>query len=241
MEDERSVHEAFESIVGRPEAPIFLTCEHASEILPDPWLWSEDDRRLIGTHWAYDLGAREVTIELAQALNASAVLSRFTRLLIDPNRDESNPDLLRRVADGQAVELNQEVTAQERARRLEAYYRPFHAAVDRALSETAAPVLLSVHTFTPVYEGQIREVELGVLFNRELKAAHGLGEALSASFSGVAYNEPWSGLDGLIFSAEKHADKYGRCALELEIRQDRAEDPVYRAKLVNVLAEYFAG
>ncbi len=233
--------EAFESVVGRVNAPIFLTCEHASEILPAPWQWSESDRRLVGTHWAYDLGAREVTLELADALDASAVLSRFTRLLIDPNRAESNADLLRRFAEGAAVELNHEVTSDERTRRLVSYYRPFHAAVERELSSVRAPILLSVHTFTPVYEGHIRQVELGVLFNREESTAHALGEALSKRFDGVAYNEPWSGLDGLIYSAERHADRHGRCALELEVRQDRAQDPVYRAELVKVLTDYFKG
>lgn len=233
------VEEAFEKRVGASRAPIFLTCEHASQRLPEPYRFPEADQHLIGTHWAYDLGARELTLELADALDASAVLSRFSRLLIDPNREEDHPDLLRSVAEGKPVALNQHVTAQERERRVKAYYRPFHEAIDAELSAVAAPVLLSVHSFTPVYEGQVRKVELGVLFNREEAAARELGRALEREFDGVAYNEPWSGKVGLIFSAESHAERHGRCALELEIRQDLAEKPDYRARLVQVLARFF--
>jgi len=233
------LEEAFECVRGSRKAPIFLTCEHASERLPEPWRWPDADRRLIGTHWAYDLGARELTLELARALDASAVLARFTRLLVDPNRDELNSDLLRKVAEGAVVELNRQVSDSERELRLQSYYRPFHAAVDRELAAVEAPTLLSVHSFTPVYEGQVRNVELGVLFNAEEEAAHELGECLSRQFEGVAYNEPWSGKAGLIFSAEMHAHRHGRRPLEIEIRQDRAIDTAYRAQLVKVLVDYF--
>ena len=71
-----SVAEAFELREGARAAPLFVTCEHASERLPSAWSWPESDRRLLGTHWAYDLGARELALELAHALDASAVLSR---------------------------------------------------------------------------------------------------------------------------------------------------------------------
>ncbi len=233
------LEEAFEWVAGSRSAPIFLTCEHASERLPEPWRWPDADRRLIGTHWAYDLGARELTLALAAALGAGAVLSRFTRLLIDANRDELNSDLLRKVAEGAPVELNQHVIDSERELRLQAYYRPFHAAVDRELAAVDAPTLLSVHSFTPVYEGQVRKVELGVLFNDEEEAAIKLGESLSRQFDGVAYNEPWSGKAGLIFSAQSHAQRHGRRPLEIEIRQDRAIDVAYRTRLVKALADHF--
>jgi len=66
--------------------PIILTCEHASERMPEPFRFPEEDAWLVGTHWAYDLGAADLTRELADAIGAAAVLSRFSRLLIDPNR-----------------------------------------------------------------------------------------------------------------------------------------------------------
>lgn len=234
------VSEAVEQIAAtRVDAPVFLTCEHASQRLPEGWTWPEPDKRLIGTHWVYDLGAREVTLELAAALGASAVLSRFTRLLADPNRDEHHDDLFRAFAEGEPVLLNHGLQDDDKQRRIEGYHRPYHAAVDAALASVSAPVLFSIHSFTPVYQGSIREVELGVLFNHDEALARSLGAALSAELPRVDYNEPWSGRMGLIYAAEHHATKYGRAALELEVRQDRAVDPAYRAQLVRVLATFF--
>jgi predicted N-formylglutamate amidohydrolase len=217
-----------------------FTCEHASQHLPPSWSWSAADRRLVGTHWAYDLGARELTLELAARLRACAVLANFTRLLVDPNRAEGHPDLFRPVCDGEPVELNQALSPSERELRMNRFHRPFHDAVDRALLDSRAPLLMSIHSFTPIYEGSVREVELGVLYDEQEEHAFALGGALARELPNVAYNEPWSGKQGLIYSAETHARRHHRIALELEVRQDLAVDPKYRARLVPVLAEHLA-
>lgn len=222
----------FEHVSGSAAAPVFLTCEHASMALPLGWTWPEEDARLVGTHWSYDLGARALTLELARALGAPAVLATFSRLLVDPNRPEDSPTLFRTEADGVPVELNAKIDGRERERRLSGFYRPFHAAVDRELSRCSASIVLAVHTYTPLYEGQKREVELGVLFDRE----DALGEAWVTFLRSCGYdcrpNEPWSGKAGLIHVAQTHADRHGRRAMELEVRQDLAEDPTFRATLV---------
>ncbi len=232
--------EAVEHVRGAARSAVFLTCEHASQRLPGAWRWPARDERLLDTHWAYDLGARDLTIELARALDAAAVLARFTRLLVDPNREEGHADLCRAHAEGEPVLLNEGLEASERERRLHGYHRPYHAAVDAALGAVSAPILLSIHSFTPSYQGEAREMELGVLFNRDERAAYALGEALAARLPRVAYNEPWSGRAGLIYAAERHAERHGRIALELEVRQDRAVDPAYRAELAAVLKSFFA-
>lgn len=231
-------HEAYEELVGRPDAPAVLSCEHASARLPEPYAWPEADRWLVGTHWSYDLGARALTLELAHALSASAVLARFTRLLIDPNRALEQPDLFRASAEGKWVALNQGLSDAERARRIERYYKPYHAALDQALARSHAPLLFSIHSFTPNYEGVVRDVELGVLFNQEEEHAERLFECLAGAFPAVRKNEPWSGRGGLIYAAESHAQRFSRVPLELEVRQDRLEDPSYRARLVPVLAGF---
>jgi predicted N-formylglutamate amidohydrolase len=233
------VSDAAEVVRGQREAPAFLTCEHASQRLPAPWRWPKHDYRLIDTHWSYDLGARELTLELARELAASAVLARFSRLLCDPNRGEEHADTFRSLADGEPVLLNTGMTPADRERRIVDYHRPFHTEVDAALAAVDAPMLFSIHTFTPLYQGEPRSVEIGVLFDREEREAHELGAVLSEQFQRVAYNEPWSGRAGLIYSAERHSQRHGRLALELEVRQDLAVDPAFRARLVPVLARYF--
>ncbi len=155
----------------------------------------------------------------------------FPRLLVDANRAEGHPDLFRPVADGELVMINQGLSPSERELRMR-YHRPFHQAVDTALLDCRAPLLFSVHSFTPVYEGTIRNVELGSSYDDQEEHAFALGAALARELPNVAYNEPWSGKDGLIYSAETHSRRNHRVALEIEVRQDLAVDPTYRARLI---------
>jgi len=231
--------EAYERIEGAFGAPVLLTCEHASERLPDEWRWPAADVRLRGSHWAYDPGARDIVHELAAALDCAAVLSRFTRLLADPNRETDHADLFRTRADGEDIALNAEISQADAARRRAHYYDAYHAAVDAAVAEHEAPVLLSVHTFAPVYEGQRRDVEVGVLFNRDEVLGVELLRHLSGCLANVAENQPWSGKEGLIYAVERHADRHGRQAVELEVRQDLATDPTYRKRLVSAVVRFF--
>lgn len=232
VDHEALEREAVEIVPGRADAPAFLTCEHASERLPAPWAWPEADRRLVGTHWAYDLGARELALDLARALEAPLVLARFSRLLVDPNRPEGSDTLFRAEADGLPVELNAAIGAEDRTQRLTRFYRPFHAAVERELARTTSPIVMAVHTYTPLYEGQRRVLEAGVLFDREeALAARMLAELRAAGFH-AELNEPWSGKAGLIHVAGTHADRHGRRAIEIEMRQDLAVDAAARGRIV---------
>lgn len=233
---ETEIAEAFEIVRGGERSSLLLTCEHASERMPEPWRWPEEDRRLVGTHWAYDLGAAELTRELAAHTRSVGVLSRFSRLLVDPNRGEHEASLFRDVAEGQPVHLNAAVHGDEREQRLIRYYRPFHAAIDREVAATHAHTLLSVHSFTDLYEGQRRWLEVGILFDREDElGAHLVGAFAAAGFH-VAPNEPYSGKAGLIHSAATHAAPRGLRAVEIEVRQDLAVQASFRARVIDVLA-----
>jgi predicted N-formylglutamate amidohydrolase len=233
---ERVIDETCEVVRAGSDAGVLITCEHASQRLPEPWRWSPRDQRLVGTHWAYDLGAAELAREYAEAVGGVAVLARFSRLLADPNRAEDSETLFRAVADGEPVELNAAISPEEREIRLDGYYRPFHDAVDRKVAASRAPILLAMHTFTPLYEGTPRALEIGVLFDREEALAAALIERFARAGWNVAPNEPYSGRAGLIHVVEFHAKTHGRRAIELEVRQDLAVDPAFRARFVAELA-----
>lgn len=225
--------DAVEILTGADaSAPVLITCEHASERMPEPWRWLEEDRWLVGTHWAFDLGAADLSRELASALGATAVLSRFSRLLADPNRDERAQDLCLARAEGRPVALNRELDASERERRLARLWRPYHAAIDRELTRGRAAVVLAIHSFTPVWAGVSREVEVGILFDDDEELAERARAALEPTGLVVRMNEPYSGRAGLIYCAQRHAVAHGRRALELEIRQDLAVDAGVRSTIV---------
>ncbi|MDH5491548.1 MAG: N-formylglutamate amidohydrolase [Myxococcales bacterium] len=228
--------EAYARRRGDPRARVLLSCEHASSRLPPGWAWHAEDRHLRDQHWALDRGAAALTHELAERLDATAVLACFSRLLVDANRPEDSEDLFLREADGHRLRLNERIESEERRRRLERYHRPYHAAIDRELGGCAAEWLLAIHSFSPSYQGEVREMEIGILFDEEEEAASRLALSLEAAGLRVALNEPYSGKDGLMYSAERHARRHGRRPLELEIRQDRAIDPAFRRRLVALLA-----
>ncbi len=207
--------------------------------MPSPYALRGDDARLIGTHWAFDLGAAALTHEMAARFGCSAVLSNFSRLIIDPNREASAPTLIRDTAEGLPVQMNVGLSDAERENRLQTFYRPYHDAIDRMMGSSEASVLLSLHSFTPVYEGATRPMELGVLFDEEEELAEDVREALVSAGFVVAMNEPYSGKAGLIYCVERHAKKYGCRALELELRQDLAVQPAERARVIEALGALF--
>jgi predicted N-formylglutamate amidohydrolase len=236
-------HDAYEIVVGgRGDSRVVLICEHATNRLPDGWQWPDEDRWLVNQHWAVDLGIRQITYALADAIGATGVLARFSRLLVDPNRPIHNEDLFRLVADDRDVQLNVDLTDEKKAERINKLYRPYHDAIDRVVDTVPGVLVLSLHSFTPVYEGAPpRWMELGVLFDREESLARRVEPLVRRHGLVTALNEPYTGKGGLIYSAEVHADRVGRRALEIEVRQDRAVDPAYRKQIVNGLADLCRG
>jgi predicted N-formylglutamate amidohydrolase len=207
----------------QPEArgPLVLCCEHASSRLPAPLRASTADQRWLGTHWGVDIGAAEVTRAIAERCSSPALLSRVSRLVCDANRDPTDPTWIRTEVEGQPIRFNQGLSTAERERRLRLYHQPYHAALSAlAGSRPGAALLLSVHSFTPNYMGQVREVEVGVLYDEHEELAHKLLGRIAAQGWRCALNEPWSGKDGLIHSPQQHGRAAGLPYLELELRQD---------------------
>lgn len=219
--------------------PLVLTCEHASNRLPDGVSWGED-AWLAETHWAWDPGAAGFTRDLARTFRSRAVLSRFSRLWVDPNRDLDSPTLFRDIAEGRPVRLNTGLADDARRARIEGWWRPYHAAVDRVAAEQRAELLFSVHSFTPEYEGVVREVEIGVLYDRDDALAARFVDGFAGSGFDVRHNEPYSGKGGMMFACDVHARRHGLGALELELRQDLLADTLARPRLLKAVERALA-
>lgn len=230
--------DACEVVVGDVARGLLLTCEHASRDLPSGWTWPREDRWLLDTHWSHDIGAETLAREVASATGAPLVLAQFSRLLVDPNRPPSSPTLVRDRADGKRIALNANVDEAERARRVP-YWAAYHAQVARHASLPAITTIFAVHSFTETYEGQRRDFEIGVLFDEEEELAEELARALRHDAS-VRLNEPYSGKEGMIYAAHRHATEHGLRAVEIEVRQDRIVDAAFRAAIVKAVASVFA-
>ena len=178
---------------------LVLVCDHASNNVPPEigslGLSEEDMRR----HIAWDVGARGVTLGLARRLGSEAVLSTWSRLVIDPNRGEDDPTLVMKIYDGSLIAGNRQVGLAETERRLGAYHRPYHRAIDRALDRVGAEglssALVAIHSFTPQLRGRpFRPWHVGLLWDRDDRLVRPLLRMLHAQPGlCVGENEPYSG------------------------------------------------
>ena len=145
--------EAIERIDGRPAAGVLLLCDHASNALPQSYGTLGLPAADLEAHIAYDIGAADITRRLAAQLGAPALLTRFSRLLIDPNRGAQDPTLVMRLSDRRLIPGNARIDAAEVARRRALYWQPYRTAVAETIAALMAkgpsPAVISVHTFTP--------------------------------------------------------------------------------------------
>jgi len=214
------MHPAYE-IYGASHGPFVFTCEHASCRVPAPLRASPADRAWLGTHWAFDIGAANVTRELARCTASMAVLARFSRLVCDLNRPPKSPEWIRRELQGQLLAFNSTLDRAERERRRRCCHDPYHAAVDRVLSDAGRVLLVAVHSFTPRLGRERRIMEAAVLFDEaHPQLARRLARHLTRAGLRTALNRPYSGRRGMIHSVQHHGSRHGVPYLELELRQD---------------------
>ncbi|MGV6848410.1 MAG: N-formylglutamate amidohydrolase [Marinibacterium sp.] len=204
-----------------------ITCDHASNRVPD--CVHGGDLGLspadMSRHIAYDVGAWGVAEALGDLLAAPVAGANFSRLVIDPNRGEDDPTLLMKLYDGSVIPGNRDAGPAERARRIEAFYRPY----DRALAELVAPpdpVIVSVHSFTRQLRGRPpRPWHIGVLHVGDTALPQALLSLLRAEPDlVVGENEPYGGhLPG--DSIDRHAVAGGHPNVLIEVRNDLIADP----------------
>jgi predicted N-formylglutamate amidohydrolase len=230
-EPEGAAFSPVETIAGRLDAGVLLICDHASNALPPGYGTLGLPGEALERHIAYDIGAAALTRALAEKLGAPAVLSTFSRLLIDPNRGADDPTLVMRYSDGAIVPGNARADAAEIAARRERYWAPYRervaATVEAMLATGEAPALVSIHSFTPVWRGRARRWKVGVLWDcdgrlpRPLLAA--LHDEADLGAHGIGDNEPYDGaLAGDTVDAV--ATARGLANALIEVRQDLIAD-----------------
>ncbi|MFN6951228.1 MAG: N-formylglutamate amidohydrolase [Albidovulum sp.] len=214
---------------GRP-ARWLVTCDHATNRVPDCigggslGISPADMER----HIAYDIGAAGVARRLAERLDAPAILSDFSRLVIDPNRGEDDPTLVMKLYDSTLIPANRHVDQAEVERRLKTFHRPYHDALERLAARRTDTVICAIHSFTPRLVGRAeRPWQVGVLYShRDPRLALSLLARLRAEGDlCVGENQPYGGhLEG--DSLDRHALTPGRPNVLIEIRHDliRTED-----------------
>ncbi len=236
---------AFETVDGDFGAGLILVCDHASNALPPAYGSLGLPAQEFTRHIAYDPGAAAVTRGLAARLGAPAVLSHFSRLLIDPNRGDDDPTLIMRLSDGAVIPGNAAIGAAERAARIARFYAPYHAAIADAIARARAsgvvPAIFSMHSFTPVWRGVARRWHAGVLWDKDPRFAVPLIAELRADPAlVVGDNEPYAGAlrNDTMY---RHATIAGLAHALLEVRQDLIADEAGVAAWCDRLTGIIAG
>lgn len=242
---------AFELVNPEGDPDLLFTADHAANTVPsevsggDLGLPPEDMAR----HIAYDVGVRGVTLGLAEAFGAPAVLSTFSRLVIDPNRGEDDPTLVMKLNDGSIIPGNRFVDGPEVAARLGAWHRPYHGAIrqqlDRAVASGSTPAIISMHSFTRQFRGRPpRPWHVGILWDADPRLAVPLLERLHEEPDlVVGDNEPYTGaLKG--DAMWTHGTSRGLPHALIEIRNDLIADEAgqraWAERLIPILRDALA-
>lgn len=216
-------------VPGRLDGGLLLLCDHACNTVPaeynDLGIAAAEFQR----HIAYDIGAATATRRMAELLVAPAILTTYSRLLIDPNRGALDPTLVMRVSDGAIVPGNARIDDAEIGRRTRRWWQPYRdridATLDAMLATGTVPAVVSVHSFTPSMKGVVRPWHVGLLWDADARLAGPLLEALAVepdlqpTAERIGDNEPYDGaLPG--DTMDTHATRRGLPHVLIEIRQD---------------------
>ncbi|RNF35054.1 N-formylglutamate amidohydrolase [Paracoccus methylarcula] len=221
-----------------------ITCDHATNRVPG-WLNGGDlgiGAADMARHIAYDVGAAGLADKLAALLDAPAIFSDFSRLVIDPNRGEDDPTLLMRLYDGTVIPANKLADGAERERRLDRLHRPYHEALERLAGRHPARCICAIHSFTPQLRGRPpRPWQVGILYShRDTRLGPAMVQACREEGWVTGENQPYTGhLEG--DSIDRHALDHGRPNVLIELRNDLIATEAGQAEWAERLARVIPG
>lgn len=228
--------DSVETLNPKGAGQVVLLCEHASNRIPARYdgLGLAPEHR--ASHAAWDPGAREVCLSLSRALDAPLVASRVSRLVYDCNRPPDSPGAMTPRSELIEVPGNAALDDAQRAERINSVYRPFCAAVDTVLEtrriQAIPTALVTIHSFTPVYFGEQRDVEIGILHDADTRLADAM-LAQDLPQRRVMRNAPYGPKDGVTHSLILHGLRRGLPNVMIELRNDLIAD----AKGVETLSQ----
>lgn len=225
-------------------SPFFFTCDHYGRAIPralgDLGLDEGERQR----HIAYDIGIAGVAERVSEELNAHLVGQRYSRLVIDCNRPPSAASSIPPVSEATRIPGNQGITqdvADERRRLIFApYHRAITEALDRRAREPRPTILVSLHSFTPIYAGVARPWHIGTLYNRDCRLPKLLSRELrSEPALVIGDNQPYAVSDATDYTIPVHGEARGLIHTGIEIRQDliahEAGQQEWAERLIRVL------
>jgi predicted N-formylglutamate amidohydrolase len=209
---------------GGPSA-LFLVCEHAGRVIPKSLGSLGLSPHELEQHIAYDIGAEPVARGLSHRLDAPLILQRYSRLVYDCNRPPEAETAIPELSELTEIPGNKKLSEAQRRQRVKEIYEPFHAQVqkliDLRLGAGKAVIFVTIHSFTPVFKGIARRLDVGLLFDRDRRFTDMIAPLLRAGGAfDVRYNEPYGPADGVCHTLNVQAGVRGLPYSMIEIRND---------------------
>lgn len=209
-------------------APVLLLCDHAGKRIPARLNGLGISDEMLSRHIGWDIGAADMTRQLASLLDAPAILCHVSRLVIDPNRRPATPSSIPEISDGCVVPGNEHLSAEEVSRRIREHWLAYHRAVARRIGAFrragTVPAIVAMHSFTPHMSGEDRPWQIGVLWRGDQRLSAPVLEALHARRDlVVGDNQPYSGLADFGFTVTFHAQRSRLPHVMFEVRQNEID------------------
>jgi predicted N-formylglutamate amidohydrolase len=230
---------AVATVLNRPgQSKIVLVCEHASNHIPDAYgdLGLTDAAKL--SHAAWDIGAQGLAEHLSADLDAVLVLNTVSRLVYDCNRPPLAADAMPAQSERITVPGNRDLSPAQKAQRVDTVYTPFHNAVATAL-QTVGPdaILVTIHSFTGVYNGQTRDTEIGLIHDDNSQLAEQMMQTADEhSPRSFCLNQPYARQHGVTHLLERHGTQNALMNVMIEVRNDLIDSDDGRRAIGKILA-----
>ena len=203
---------------------VLVTCEHAGNNVPRTWAHLfRGQGAVLRTHRGYDIGALGVAREMASRLRTTPIVHLTTRLLVEVNRSPDHPHLF--------SEFTRTLPEPDRRAIMDAHYTKHRTMIERAIARLIARqyrvLHAGIHSFTPVLGDEVREVQIGLLFDParsfESNICHQWRDAIRRADPSldVRFNEPYKGVDdGLTTHLRTRFPDESYAGIEIEVRND---------------------
>ena len=231
-------------------APMMIACDHASNRIPAKLDMLGLSPDLMELHIAYDIGARQVAMQLAERFNAPLLHASYSRLVLDLNRFPDDPAMFPDVSDQHEVPGNRKLENADKQLRIDTLFRPYHdmhsTMVQKLKKQFVKPIIVSIHSFTDQMDGATRPWHFGVLWDRDRALAEQLLENLNQQSSAhpagllIGDNKPYHAREPQGYSIAEHAAKQQVEMALIEIRQDLIADDVGQRWAADVLHDVIA-
>jgi predicted N-formylglutamate amidohydrolase len=241
-DDGSPVHE--QNALGR--SPFLFTCDHYGRLIPRPLGNLGLPESELTRHIAFDVGIAGVAASLAEQLDAHLVAQRYSRLVIDCNRPPQVASSIPLISDATMIPGNEGLTRAAAQVRRQAIFEPYHNRIDQIIDQRLRAgmptVLISLHSFTPMYSGIARPWHIGTLYHHDkilppLLLKHLRSEAELV----VGDNEPYAVSDETDYTIPVHGERRGLLNTGIEIRQDLICDhdgqQLWADRLARILGE----